>query len=227
MGRGRLAASHGIQQAISTPASPKPAPQTVAQQAPVYHKVNWLAHQTIMHEMGQDGTEGQGYVNTSQAYIVNRFLRNGGDMADAHKATPNWDWITKSDVQRTIKRMDSQMRPMSRNIQGVRYAGTDALRSFGISAGAADSKTVSAIQQWMSRTGGHFTDQAYTSFSTDNNANVFKAKSVKFNYRIRKGAKAIMTANRVESEGVLARGISQRVTGVRLNDGKLEIDVEV
>lgn len=222
MGRGRLAMSHGMQQAVSTPAPPKPAPQ-----APVYHQVDWLGHQTIMHEMGQKGNEGHGYVNTSQAYIVNRFLRNGGDMTDAHKATPNWGWITRADVQRTIRQMDSEMRPMSRNIQGVRYAGTDALRSFGISAGAADAKTASAIQRWTSRTGGHFTDQAYTSFSTDNNANVFKSKSVKFNYRIRKGAKAIMTANRVESEGVLARGIPQRVTGVRLNGGKLEIYVEV
>lgn len=86
MGRGRLAASHGIQQAISTPAPPK----TMADLPPIYHKLDWAGHQALMAAMGQDGSEGQDYVNTSQAYIVNRFLRNGGDMADAHKATPNW-----------------------------------------------------------------------------------------------------------------------------------------
>ena len=62
MGRGILAASHGIQQAISTPAPPK------TTRSPIYHKLDWAGHQALMAAMGQD------YVNTSQAYIVNRFL---------------------------------------------------------------------------------------------------------------------------------------------------------
>ena len=37
MGRGRLAASHGMQQAISTPAPPK----VVANLPPIYHKLDW------------------------------------------------------------------------------------------------------------------------------------------------------------------------------------------
>lgn len=222
MGRGRLAASHGIQQAISTPAPPK----VVANLPPVFHKVDWATHQAIMHEMGQDGSEGQGYVNTSQAYIVNRFLRNGGDMADAHKATPNWSWITRADVQRTIRRMDSQMKPLPRNIQGARFVGPDFLKTFGL-PNTVNSKTAATLNAWMQQTGGGFSDKAYTSFSTDANANVFTAKPIRINYRIGKGTQTIMTANRAESEGVMARGVKQRMTGVRWKNGKLEIDVTV
>lgn len=36
-----------------------------------------------------------------------------------------------------------------------------------------------------------------------------------------------MTANKAESEGVMARGIKQRITDVRWRNGKLEIDVTV
>lgn len=179
-----------------------------------------------MRQMGQDGSEGQDYVNTSQAYIVNRYLRNGGDMVDAHKATPNWSWITKADVQQTINRMDKQMRPLPRNIQGVRFTGPDFLKTFGL-PNTVSSKTAGKLAAWMQRTGGAFNDKAYTSFSTDANANAFTAKEIRINYHIGKGAKAIMTANKTESEGVLARGVKQRMTGARWKNGKLEIDVTV
>ena len=46
-------------------------------------------------------------------------------------------------------------------------------------------------------------------------------------YKISKGTKAIMTANKAESEGVLARGMKQRMTGARWKNGKLEIDITV
>ena len=213
MGRGRLAASHGIQQAISTPAPPK----TVAQLPPIYHKLDWAGHQALMTAMGQDGSEGQDYVNTSQAYIVNRFLRNGGDMADAHKAPPNWSWIT---------RMDGQMKPLPRNIQGVRFVGPDFLRNLGMPP-TVSAATVKQVQQHIQAGKGTFSDNAYTSFSTDASANVFTTKEIRLNYRISKGTKAIMTANKAESEGVLARGTKQRMTGARWKNGKLEIDITV
>lgn len=186
----------------------------------------------IMRQMGQSSSDGAGYVKTSQAYIVNRYLRNGGDMADAHKATSNWSWLSKTDVQRTIRGMDNAMKPLSRNIQGVRYSGLGSLRLFGfvpkLEGGGA--RTAAALNQWIKQTGGTFSDKAYTSFSTDDNANVFKnvkGREIKFNYHIRKGAKTLMTANKVESEGILARGTQQRATGARMKNGKLEIDVEV
>jgi hypothetical protein len=222
MGRGILAASHGIQQAISTPAPPK----TTADRAPIYHKLDWAGHQALMAAMGQDGSEGQDYVNTSQAYIVNRFLRNGGDMADAHKATPNWSWITRADVQRTIRRMDGQMRPLPRNIEGVRFVGPDFLRLLGMSP-TVSAAAVKHVQQRIQAGKDTFSDNAYTSFSTDTSANVFTAKAIRLNYKISKGTKAIMTANKTESEGVLARGTKQRMTGVRWKHGKLEIDITV
>ena len=222
MGRGRLAASHGIQQAISTPAPPK----TMADLPPIYHKLDWAGHQALMTAMGQDGSEGQDYVNTSQAFIVNRFLRNGGDMADAHKATPNWSWITRADVQRTIRRMDGQMKPLPRNIQGVRFVGPDFLKTFGL-PNTVNSKTAAKLNAWLQQTGGAFNDKGYTSFSTDASANVFTTKEIRINYKINTGVKAIMTANKAESEGVLARGTQQRMTGARWKNGKLEIDVTV
>lgn len=179
-----------------------------------------------MTAMGQDGSEGQDYVNTSQAYIVNRYLRNGGDMTDAHKATPNWSWITKADVQQTIQRMDKQMKPLPRNIQGVRFVGPDFLTTMGL-PNQINRNTAAALRTWMQQTGGGFSDKAYTSFSTDANANVFTAKPIRINYRIGKGTQTIMTANKAESEGVMARGIKQRITDVRWRNGKLEIDVTV
>lgn len=36
-----------------------------------------------------------------------------------------------------------------------------------------------------------------------------------------------MTANKAESEGVLAQGMKQRMTGARWKNGKLEIDITV
>ena len=69
-----------------------------------------------------------------------------------------------------------------------------------------------------------FSDNAYTSFSTDASANVFTAKEIRLNYKI---SKAIMTANKAESEGVLARGMKQRMTGAQWKNGKLEIDITV
>lgn len=72
-----------------------------------------------------------------------------------------------------------------------------------------------------------FSDNAYTSFSTDASANVFTAKEIRLNYKISKGIKAIMTANKAESEGVLARGMKQRMTGAQWKNGKLEIDITV
>lgn len=222
MGRGRLAASHGMQQAISTPAPPKPQAQTL----PTYLKLNWTGHQALMHQMGQNGSEGQDYVNTSQAYIVNRYLRNGGDMVDAHKATPNWSWITKADVQQTIQRMDKQMKPLPRNIQGVRFVGPDFLKNCGLPP-TANANAAKQLQQRIQAGKDTFIDPAYTSFSTDAKSNVFTAKAIRINYSIGKGTKAIMTANKTESEGVLARGIQQRMTGARWKNGKLEIDVTV
>lgn len=220
MGRGILAASHGIQQAISTPAPPK------TTRSPIYHKLDWTGHQALMRQMGQNGSEGQGYVNTSQAYIVNRYLRNGGDMTDAHKATPNWSWITKADVQQTIQRMDKQMKPLPRNIQGVRFVGPDFLRILGMPP-TVSAAAVKHVQQRIQAGKDTFSDNAYTSFSTDASANVFTAKAIRLNYKISKGTKAIMTANKTESEGVLARGTKQRMTGVRWKNGKLEIDITV
>lgn len=179
-----------------------------------------------MAAMGQDGSEGQDYVNTSQAFIVNRFLRNGGDMADAHKATPNWSWITRADVQRTIRRMDGQMKPLPRNIEGVRFVGPDFLQNCNFHS-EVSPRTATALQAWIKQSGGTFSDNAYTSFSTDASANVFTAKEIRLNYKISKGTKAIMTANKAESEGVLAQGMKQRMTGARWKNGKLEIDITV
>ena len=72
-----------------------------------------------------------------------------------------------------------------------------------------------------------FSDNAYTSFSTDASANVFTAKEIRLNYKIINCIKAIMTANKAESEGVLARGMKQRMTGAQWKNGKLEIDITV
>lgn len=220
--------SHGMQQAVSTPAPPKPAPLTVAQLAPVYHKVNWFGHQAIMHEMGQNGTEGKGYVNTSRAYIINRYLRNGRNFKDALQANPGWaDWYTESQAKSTIKKMDSSMKPLTRSLQAVRFVDYNFLTSLGIAESTPIGAAASILSTRISLGHGGFNDKGFTSFSTDVDKNVFTSRPIKINYKISKGAKAIMTANHEESEGILARGIKQRMTAARIKNGKLEIDVEV
>lgn len=83
-------------------------------------------------------------------------LEEYAHMADAHKATPNWSWITRADVQRTIRRMDGQMKPLPRNIQGVRFVGPDFLKTFGL-PNTVNSKTAATLNAWMQQTGGTYT----------------------------------------------------------------------
>lgn len=225
MGRGRLAASHGIQQAISTPAPPK----VVADLPPVFHKVDWATHQAIMHEMGQDGSEGQGYVSTSRSWSVNAYLRSDGDMNAANNAS-GWN-LSEAEIKQIIQRMDGQMKPLSRNIQAVRFVGAGMLNDLGLPAKATPS--IAAELQQMIQTGklAEYTPKAYTSFSTDAKKNVFTSKQIKINYQISKGTPCIMTTNASESEGVLARKVKHKITGARwVKDafgGKLEIDITV
>lgn len=225
MGRGILAASHGIQQTISTPAPPK----TTADLPPVFHKIDWNTHQAIMHEMGQDGSEGQDYVSTSKSWSVNAYLRSGGDMNAANKAS-GWN-LSEGEIRQIIQRMDGQMKPLSRNIQAVRFVGADMLKDLGLPAKATPS--IAAKLQQMIQNGKltEYTPKAYTSFSTDAKKNVFTGKPIKVNYQISKGAPCIMTTNASESEGVLARKIKHKITGARwVKDafgGKLEIDITV
>lgn len=218
MGRGILAASHGIQQAISTPAPPKT----------TYAKVDWSTHQAIMHEMGQTGNEGKGYVHTSRAYVINRYLRNGGDFEDALNAAMGWsNWFTESQANSIIKTMDKQMKPLTRNLQGVRFVGSSFLDSIGLPADTSLETAASILKSRISLGQAEFSDRGFSSFSTNVEKNYFTSRPVKINYSISKGAKTIMTANHDESEGILARGTKQRITAARVVHGKLEIDVEV
>ena len=230
-GGGSLAASHVMAAVVSTMAPPK------AQ----YQQVDWATHKAIMHEMGQDGTEGEGYVNTSKSWSVNAYLRTGGSMSAANEAS-DW-WLSENQIKQIIKRVDSQMKPLTRNIQAVRFVGPEMLSELGIQGGVSamtglpkpikvTAATAAQLQQ-MIQSGklAEFTPKAYSSFSTDAKKNVFTSKQVKINYKISKGTPCIMTANATESEGVLARKVKHKITGVRwVNDafgGKLEIDVTV
>lgn len=217
MGRGRLAASHGMQQAIS-----KPAPST-------YHKLDWATHQAVMHEMGQDGTEGIGYVNTSKSWSVNAYLRSGGSMKAANKAS-GWN-LTPHEIGQIIQHLDSGMRPLTRNIRAVRFVGPEMLAELGFPKKVNASVAAKLQSMIQNGTVSEFTPKAYSSFSTDEKANVFTNKQVKINYKISKGTPCIMTNHASESEGVLARNIKHKITGARwVKDafgGKLEIDVTV
>ena len=124
-GGGSLAASHGMTAVVSTMAPPK------AQ----YQQVDWATHKAIMHEMGQDGTEGEGYVNTSKSWSVNAYLRTGGSMSAANEAS-DW-WLSENQIKQIIKRVDSQMKPLTRNIQAVRFVGPEMLSELGIQGGVS------------------------------------------------------------------------------------------
>ena len=90
-GGGSLAASHGMAAVVSTMAPPK------AQ----YQQVDWATHKAIMHEMGQDGTEGEGYVNTSKSWSVNAYLRTDGSMSAANEAS-DW-WLSENQIKQMIQ----------------------------------------------------------------------------------------------------------------------------
>ena len=201
----------------------------VADLPPVFHKVDWATHQAIMHEMGQDGSEGQGYVSTSMSWSVNAYLRSDGDMNAANNAS-GWN-LSEAEIKQIIQRMDGQMKPLSRNNQAVRFVGAGMLNDLGLPAKATPS--IAAELQQMIQTGklAEYTPKAYTSFSTDAKKNVFTSKQIKINYQISKGTPCIMTTNVSESECVLARKVKHKITGARwVKDafgGKLEIDITV
>lgn len=218
MGRGTLGAQQGMARALA------------ARQV-TYDKIDWATHQTVMHEMGQDGSEGEGYVSTSRSWAVNAYLRTDGDMTAAKNASC-WS-LTESDIKQTIRRMDSQMKPLTRNIQAVRFVGPEMLKELGVPSNTqVTSATANDIQKMIQKGAlTDFTPKAYSSFSTDAKKNVFTSKRIKINYKISKGTPCIMTANSTESEGILGRGVKHKITGARwVTDGfsgKLEIDVTV
>lgn len=57
--------------------------------------------------------------------------------------------------------------------------------------------------------------------------NVFTGRPIKLNITAKKGTKAIITNNAMESEIVLGRNQKWKFTGVKQNGKRLEIDVTI
>lgn len=184
-------------------------------------RVSWAEAQQMRVRMGQRGTEGAGFVQTSKSWNINAFLRGDPDFNDAS----GWD-MSETEIMRTVRRMDAGMRPLPETIQTVRFVDGFFLEGIGVDGRIGD-RTTSAVRRRF-QNDKTLTTSAFTSVSTDVRQNVFTGRPVKLNVTVKKGAKAIITTNQQESEIVLGRNQKWTFTGVRQpRRGQLEIDFTI
>ena len=174
----------------------------------------------MRRQMGQTGDEGRGFVMTSRSWNINAFLRGDPDF----NRQSGWN-MSEQEIHTITNRMDRGMKPLPKSIQTVRFVDADFLSSLGLQP-RIGQQTAGAVRGFI-RDGGTFTTAAFTSVSTDMSRNVFTGRPIKLNVTLKKGAKALITTNAVESEIVLGRNQAWKFTGVRQTGGQMEIDVTI
>lgn len=182
--------------------------------------VSWAEAQAMKRQMGQTGDEGAGFVLTSKSWNINAFLRGETNF----NTRSGWG-LSEQEIRNTTARMDASMKPLPKSIQTVHFVDAQFLSSLGLSP-RIGNKTAGAVRGFI-RKGDAFTTPAFTSVSTDVNKNVFTGRAIKLNITAKKGTKAIITNNALESEIVLGRNQSWKLTGVKQTGGRLEIDITI
>lgn len=174
----------------------------------------------MKRQMGQTGDEGAGFVMTSRSWNINAFLRGDPNFNRAS----GWQ-MSEQEIRSTTARLDSGMKPLPKSIKTVRFVDEQFLSNMGLSP-RIGNKTAGAVRGFI-REGGTLTTPAFTSVSTNVNQNVFTGRPVKLNVTVKKGAKAIVTNNALESEIILGRNQKWKFTGVRQSGKRLELDVTI
>lgn len=181
-------------------------------------------------EIMQMTDRADGYFGTPNSFRINKALRineeNGWDDSGLGK-----------DQKETVKVLDKNMKPSTRDIQLSRMIGDSFLESLGIDVDPLDydEKGMAEMQKAIGKV---YTNAGYTSTSFDMQSNVFGHKPVQLNINAPKGTKMLVSPDRWsdgeirEAEILLARRTAMKVTGIRprYRHGQLhgiEVDCEV
>lgn len=171
-----------------------------------------------------------GYFGTPNSFRINKALRineeNGWDDSGLGK-----------NQKETVKVLDKNMKPSTRDVQLVRMMGDSIMESLGIDVDPFDygEKGLAEMQKAIGKV---YTNAGYTSTSFDMDSNVFQRKPVQMNINAPKGTKMLVSPDRWsdgeirEAEILLARGTAMKITAIRprYRNGEvhgIEVDCEV
>lgn len=190
-----------------------------------YQKLTQEDAKELAKEMGQDnidqaevdqmishgGGEG-GYFSTPNSWDINEVLREGWDPYDEEQSNA----FTDDDLT-TIKTLDKNMKPSTRDIEIYRKIGNSFYDKFGISL---DNDSIEEIQE--KTLGKIYDNKGYTSTSFDMKENVFKYYPVQLNIKAPKGTPMLVSPDRDswdgtidEAEILLARNTAMKITGIK------------
>lgn len=188
---------------------------------------------SLQASMGQTGDEAglvnvpgrdKLYVNTSKAFNINYYLNTDGKSINS----PDSQWqhlgYTERMVKNDIAKIDSGMRPLTKDISLTRWTSGSALGSMIGNSNINNSNISSIISKLQTDKsfgndftkilkGANYTQKSYTSASYKNTHGTFDSMPVRFNMVMRKGTKAIVTNNHAEAEILGARGSKYNFTG--------------
>lgn len=189
-----------------------------------YQKLTQEDAQAMAKEMGQDNIDqyevdhmvsnsggDYGYFSTPNSWDINEVLREGWDPYDKTQA----DAFRDEDIT-TIKTLDKNMKPSTRDIELYRKVGNSFYDKFGISL---DNDSIEEIQE--KAVGKIYDNKGYTSTSFDMKENVFKGYPVTLNIKAPKGTPMLVSPDRDfdgdidEAEILLARNTAMKITGIK------------
>lgn len=187
----------------------------------------------IQRQMGQTGDEAgkvgvspfqKTYVGTSKSYNINQYLLTDGKSIKAKGS--QWDTLgfTKADARKTIKDMDTGMKPLPDNFILNRFVYPAQLQqmlgghftdtNMGSIIAALKSGDASMVQMFNNLLkGAKYTHKAYTSTTYLDNHPSFDMRQIRLRGVARKGTKAIVTNNHQETEIILGRKTNYHFTG--------------
>jgi hypothetical protein len=175
------------------------------------------------------GHGGSGYFQTCNSFDINRTLRDEGIGG-----------LTIADYE-TVRALDRNMKPSTRDVQLDRGVGTSFFDYFGIDVDVWDISEGDVERLKEAATGKIYENAGFTSTSFDPNKNVFKGSTVKLNIKAPKGTPMLVSPTRggwpeadqiEEAEILLARGTAMKITKVKTThdkwgEVKVEVDCEV
>lgn len=210
-------------------AAPQPAPQSWS--APTYPSDREI--EAMRRQMGQTGLEAGDpnaspnwrklYANTSKSFNINMYLNSDGTTIEH----PNSNWThnyprpyTMQMAKNDIARIDRGMKPLTRDVNTVRY--TDGVGLSYILGMGGQRVDVDALMRGVKSgntslgtalKNANYVQKSYTSVSYDPNRNAYRDMPVRLEIKMRKGTKAIITSNKAESEIMGAHHLKYNFTG--------------
>lgn len=184
-------------------------------------KMSWSDHLKLRDDMGQSGMSAGDYCGSPHSFSVCDWLREHkekGGYVYTEKNGKTWDSVAS--CEKTIKSMDSKMRPTTETVIGTRFVGKRGFASMLKRAGVSGisltgNETKAELQAIADKINDRLKsdritipDKAYMSFSSDTNHNIYTGKQVRLCSSIAKGTKAYVSDYHHESEMVIHRDSS-------------------